>query len=299
MRPMRHQVNRSIPVIAAAALAVLAVAGFAVRQQVQTQIRYFPETGHIVREPLLEFFEEHGGISTFGYPLTEAYTDENGYLTQIFEHAMLQLTVRGVVLAPIGERLNLGSTAGGAAVAPVFAAYYRDRGGEGFFGPPLSQARSENGLLVQDFQRARLIRRETGEIMLADLGAVYLAVFPPPISQQGQAAIRPQGTPLPPMQIRASVSVELPAVGQGEQQTIYLYVHDSTGRPVAGAHALAVLRYNDATAEVELLPTDENGLSRATFIVPPALPGTQVIVTMHVLTGETLLTVETAYFQWW
>ncbi|GAB4474809.1 MAG: hypothetical protein Kow00124_15190 [Anaerolineae bacterium] len=299
MRSMRQQVNRSIPIIAAATLAVLAVAGLAVRQQVRTQIRYFPETGHIVREPLLEFFEQHGGISTFGYPLTEAYTDEDGYLTQIFEHAMLQLTVRGVALAPVGERLNLGSAALGAAVDPVFAAYYRERGGESFLGPPLNEARIENGLLVQDFQRARLMRGPTGEIGLADLGAVYLAIFPPPVSQQGQAAIRPQGTPLPPVQIRASVSVEQPTVGQGEQQTIYLYVHDSRGQPVAGAHALAVLRYNEATAEVELLPTDENGLSRATFIVPPALPGTQVIVTMHVLAGETLLTVETAYFQWW
>ena len=90
-----------------------------------------------------------------------------------------------------------------------------------------------------------------------------------------------------------------PTDGQGGQQTIYLYDYDEAGYPVSGAQALAVLRYDIALAEVEMARTDEQGLSSATFIVPPASPGSQVLVEMHVLVGDTFLTVQTAYIQWW
>ena len=68
---------------------------------------------------------------------------------------------------------------------------------------------------------------------------------------------------------------------------------------VVADQALAVLHYDTATAELVLNPTDERGLSSATFVTPPATPGLRVGVEMHVLVGEVPLTIETAYFQWW
>jgi hypothetical protein len=95
------------------------------------------------------------------------------------------------------------------------------------------------------------------------------------------------------------LSVEKPTIGVDGVQTIYLYVEDQRGRPVESAQALAVLHYDTATAELVLNSTDERGLSSATFVTPPATPGSRVVIEMHVLVGEIPLTIETAYFQWW
>ncbi len=293
-----RRTHRALPLLIAALIALGFIGALAIRGDTPLQSRYYPQTGRVVREPFLSFFLEHGGVATFGYPLTDAYQDEDGLWVQTFQRAKFQLAVQGVELAPIGRTLNLGDPAGGHAVDAVFTDFYRERGGEAFFGLPLNAAHDQNGVLVQDFERARLVHDALGEIHLADLGSAYLTVFPPP-QDIGQAAIHLQGVPTPQPRLRASVSVARPTVGHGEQQTIYLVLEDENGSPVTGAQALAMLRYNDAVAEVTLPDTDSRGVSQTTFIVPPALPGSRVGVEVYVLAGETFLTVETAYFQWW
>lgn len=290
--------RRTLPIIIAAILGIVGIGMLVLRHSDTLQLRYFPETGHIVRDPFLAFFEQHGGVSTLGFPLTDAYTSTDGILVQTFQRAQLQLTVRGVELAPIGLTLRLGNDTADVVVAEVFADFYTAHGGDAFFGPPLNTAHKENGLLIQDFERARLVQEQTGEVRLANLGSAYLAAFPPP-SEGGQAAFRLRGTPTPPPAIRLNVSVERPTVEQGGQQTIYLYVEDNKGNVVAGAQSLAILRYDGAVAEVNLPDTDWRGFSSATFIAPPATPGGQVLIEMHVLVGEVFLSIETTYFQWW
>jgi hypothetical protein len=293
-----HVTRRTLPIIIAAILVIIGIGTLALRHSDALQLRYFPETGHVVRDPFLAFFEQHGGVSTFGFPLTDAYTGTDGTLVQTFQRAQLQLTVRGVELAPIGLALRLGDDTAGIAVAKAFADFYAAHGGDAFFGPPLNAAHRENGLLIQDFEKARLVHEQTGEVRLANLGSAYLVAFPPP-NDGGQAAFRLRGTPTPPPAIRLNVSVERPTVEQGGQQTIYLYVEDNKGNAVAGAQSLAILRYDGAVAEVSLPNTDWRGFSSATFIVPPAAPGGQVLIEMRVLVGEVFLTIETTYFQWW
>jgi hypothetical protein len=85
----------------------------------------------------------------------------------------------------------------------------------------------------------------------------------------------------------------------GERQTLYLLVLDQADRPVAGVKALAVLRYNDGLAEVTLPETDTSGIAQTSFMTPPAAPGSQVLVTVHVLYGEFFFTVDTTFVQWW
>lgn len=287
----------ALPILIVALLVAGAVGALAVKADVPAQVSYYAQTGRLVREPFLPFFLEHGDTATFGYPLTDAYRTHDDTLVQTFERAQLQLTVRGVELAPIGAMLQLGEP-GSAETHPAFRAAYDSHGGAAFFGLPLGPARDERGLLVQDFERARLVRGPLGDVRLASLGSVYLAAFPPP-QESGQAAILVQGTPPPPSEIRPALTVERPTVGQGDQQTIYLYLADENGSPVTGAQALAILHYDDATAEVTLPVTDARGLASASFVVPPASPGSRVDVQVHVLIGETFLTIETAYFQWW
>lgn len=295
---MRLERRGTVFLLLLAVLPSVLVVGFAVRQRVDPSARFFSETGHVVREPFLTSFDQHGGIGFFGFPLTDAYTDEDGARLQTFQRAQFQLTTRGVQLAPLGELLHLGDLAPDAGVDPAFDPFYSSHGGEAFFGAPLSTSREENGLLVQDFQRARLIRSGLGDVRLGDLGSIYLAAFPPP-GVSGQAAIRLRGTPTPLPEIRPRVSLEHPTIVQGGEQIITLYVEDASGQSVMGAQALAVLRYDRAVAEIELASTDSQGLSSARFIAPPASPGSRVVVEIHILVGDIFLTVETAYMQWW
>jgi hypothetical protein len=294
---MRH-IRRAVPLVTIAILVVGLVGWFALNAVTGQRSIYFSQTGHAVREPFLSYFSEHGGVETFGYPLTNAYRAQDDTLIQTFQHAQIQLTVRGVDLAPIGLALHLGERSPGSDVHPTLAAYYETLGGAGFVGEPLGAASEEDGLLLQDFENARIVRDRQGEVHLADLGSAYLSVFPPP-ADDNLAQFDPRQVPTPGHEIRASVSVEHPTVGQHGEQTLYLYVEDGAGGPVSGAQALVVLYYDEATAEIELAPTDQNGLSSASFLVPPAIPGGQVLVRVHVLVGENLLTVETTYFQWW
>lgn len=291
--------KRALPILIGAVVIVVGVViGPAVHRDVSPPFAYYPETGYVVREPFLTPFQEWGGSDLLGYPVSDAYRTGDDVLVQTFQHVQLQLTVRGVELAPIGLRLHLGQPDTTIPVAAPFAEFYQAHGGVEFFGAALGEARTEHGLLVQDFETVRLIREAGGEVRLADLGALYLAAFPGPDSS-GRAALRLNSTPTPPTAVRLNLSVEKPTIGLDGEQTVYLYVEDGAGRPIAGAQALAILHFDAATAELVLNPTDARGLTQATFVTPPATAGSRVVVEMYVLVGETLLTIETAYFQWW
>jgi hypothetical protein len=289
--------RRIAPIVLTALAAAAAVVVVALQRRIPSQYAYYQKTGHIVREPFLSEFAERGGIDLFGLPMTDAYRARDGALVQTFERAQMTLTVRGVELSPIGVELRLGVPDGDIPIDPALRHLYLTHGSADFFGFPLGPSHVENGALVQDFERVRLVLMPDGGVRLANLGVIYLAAHPAPPA--GQGAMHPPGTPTPPAGIRPSVSVERPTVGQGDQQTIYLLVEDGQGQPVEGAQSLAVLRFDDRAAEVTLPPTNASGLSHTSFIAPPAAPGSRVIVEVHILAGETTTTIETVYYQWW
>lgn len=57
---------------------------------------FFPETGHTLASPFLEYWQEHGGLRDLGFPITEPlveHSEEDGgvYLVQYFERARMEL----------------------------------------------------------------------------------------------------------------------------------------------------------------------------------------------------------------
>ncbi len=54
-----------------------------------TDRRLFPETRHTMGGRFAAYWESHGGLSLFGYPISEEFT-ENGVLTQWFERARFE-----------------------------------------------------------------------------------------------------------------------------------------------------------------------------------------------------------------
>jgi hypothetical protein len=51
--------------------------------------RFYPQTGHTLAAPFVAYFDAHGGLPIYGYPLAEAEM-EGDHLVQYLERARLE-----------------------------------------------------------------------------------------------------------------------------------------------------------------------------------------------------------------
>ena len=65
---------------------------------------YIAETGHSLSEPFLSYWQQHGGVGLFGYPISEPVM-QNGYQVQWFERARFEYHPE---LAGKGQVIELG-----------------------------------------------------------------------------------------------------------------------------------------------------------------------------------------------
>ncbi|MDP2659417.1 MAG: hypothetical protein Q8R28_01630 [Dehalococcoidia bacterium] len=165
--------------------------------------RFFPETGHNVGSGFLAFFDSHGGLDIFGYPLTEEI-QEGGRLVQYFQRQRMELWPENpepynVQLSLLGDLLlgpgsppiaadqipGAGATQRryfpetGHTISFDFRDFFESRGGLDTFGYPTTEEVMEDGLTVQHFQRARLEWHPENpppyQVQLSLLGEKYLA----------------------------------------------------------------------------------------------------------------------------
>jgi len=163
---------------------------------------YAAETRHNVCDQFRSFWETHGGLVTFGYPVTRPYLDaELGRVVQYFERARFELhrAANGntqVLLGLLGAERALGRETEPAfqTAAPIarsdcryvaetghnlcagFRAYWEAFGGLAAFGYPISEEHLEGGTVVQYFERARFewhpgVWPERFDVLLGRLGA--------------------------------------------------------------------------------------------------------------------------------
>jgi hypothetical protein len=146
---------------------------------------FFPDTGHTLRNPFLQFWEKYGGLMAFGYPVSEVLL-ENGLKVQYFERVVCELhpefagtafeiQVRRLssekidgriepaftrVLSPDDSAVMNGTTfywtETGHTLSGPFLQHWKDKGGLVTIGLPLSEPFMEDGILVQYFERQRL-----------------------------------------------------------------------------------------------------------------------------------------------
>jgi uncharacterized protein YkwD len=141
--------------------------------------RYFQPTGYTVGGSFLSFFEAHGGVTIFGYPISERVT-EGGRPVQYFERQrfeyhgeaagtpnVVQLGRLGAELAPARAVSRYSAPFASTAarmffpqtrhsLSGAFLAYWRANGSVRVLGYPVTEPLTENGLLVQYFERARM-----------------------------------------------------------------------------------------------------------------------------------------------
>jgi hypothetical protein len=146
---------------------------------------YFKETGHTLNGTFLKYWQQHGGLAVFGYPISEPFqelssTDGKIYIVQYFERNRFELhpenagTDYEVLLGLLGseQTQNAGKFFATMSASQVptgsvyfqatahslsgkFLTYWQQHGGLAIFGYPISEPILENGQLVQYFERNR------------------------------------------------------------------------------------------------------------------------------------------------
>ncbi len=144
---------------------------------------YFPEVGHFIGGSFRSFWQSHGGLAQFGFPLTAEFSEQNPtdgqyYTVQYFErerfeyHPELAGTPYEVELGLLGVQLTAQRLLD--TVAPFisnaqrlyfpetqhslkasFKLYWQNQGGLAIYGYPISEEIQEGGFTVQYFERAR------------------------------------------------------------------------------------------------------------------------------------------------
>ncbi len=156
--------------------------------QAQTTSTTFPQTGHTVSDPFLSYWQAHGGLAQFGYPISDVLSevsplDGHSYQVQYFQRAEFELhpenaapynvlltqlgTLRYKALYPNGAPGQQASTDNavafpetGHSLGGLFRTYWEQHGGLAVQGYPISDEFTEvsplDGKLytVQYFERA-------------------------------------------------------------------------------------------------------------------------------------------------
>ena len=156
--------------------------------------QYFSSTGHTVSGNFLTYWQQHGGLTQFGYPLSDPFPEfqvatGKTYTVQYFErarfesHPELAGSTNEVELGPLGTILtsnrsqqtpfvrlaNPPASANGSiffattghTLSSDFLTYWQAQGGQARYGNPLSEPFNEvsktdgKSYLVQYFERAR------------------------------------------------------------------------------------------------------------------------------------------------
>lgn len=190
-------------------------------------VRYFEETGHNVSGAFLQFFDEHGGLSTFGYPLTREFEDEEGPIVQCFQRLCLERPSQGadasaVQVKMIGQSVIDGQPRIAASEIPpsthpdkryfeetghilgfAFLDFYDSNGGRQILGYPISERVIEpSGRIVQYLERSKMEWYPENppdlRVRLGMLGTIYVEEHTDPEVQRPEPSLhRSSRTPSP------------------------------------------------------------------------------------------------------
>ncbi|MGC9520438.1 MAG: hypothetical protein ACP5HG_00980 [Anaerolineae bacterium] len=284
--------------------------------------RFFEETGFWVSGEFLAYFDTHGGLEIFGYPISAPYNDR-GILVQYFQKARLEWHPLNkkpyqVQLGLLGDELGFQSAPDssrvlsvgrayfaetGHSVNPQFLKYFRSHGGIDLFGYPITGMLAEDQKVVQYFQRLKLIYDpSTGRVTVDNLGDMYVNahrgrlppdVLTPPSARFGGAA---------PQKLRTMVGVGHAVVGMGESQDVAVVIFDDrSGEPLRDAQVKITFR--DELGQplpdlARIAPTDSRG--RAWFSVPleGIRSGTWVVLDVEATYGPTVDTEKQLFLIW-
>ncbi|MBF6613354.1 MAG: hypothetical protein IVW55_09525 [Chloroflexi bacterium] len=156
---------------------------------------YFRQTAHYVKDAFLNYWLMNGGLTTYGYPISEEFVS-NGVSMQYFQRSRFEYRPGSsrpwkVELSPVGSLAIQGRTFAPATpdaanadrlyfdqtqhtLGGTFRQFWQANDGLAIFGYPLSEEMQENGRTVQYFERARFELAGQGRVQLGQLGTELL-----------------------------------------------------------------------------------------------------------------------------
>jgi hypothetical protein len=145
--------------------------------------RYFASTGHSLSFGFKHYWESNGGLTRFGYPISEEFSELNPdsgriHMVQYFERARFEYhpefagTRFEVSLGRLGDQMGDGPyprtnpesldaatvtlfPQTGHTLSGEFLEYWASSGGQFSFGYPISEPFAHQGLVAQVFERVR------------------------------------------------------------------------------------------------------------------------------------------------
>ncbi|MBN1582386.1 MAG: hypothetical protein JXA89_16890 [Anaerolineae bacterium] len=304
-----------------------------------TETRYFEETGFNVSGKFLEFYDTNGGLAIFGYPMTQAFT-ENDLQVQYFQRVRMEKHLDNQIhIGLLGDQLGYRQapipeaeipppnhpdkhyfSETGHTVSFAFLKFFNENGGLDIFGYPISEWIIEaNGRIVQYFQQGKMEwypENPPGQrVQLGMLGTIYVEQFVDPIYRtpddpQILLGATPMPTPTPasnnepaPLEIKELAVTATPMyaiIGLNGTQTLHVYVRNQEGHGVSGASVEIQVQYTENRREsLTLPPTNANGYTLIEFPIQDAPPGYVVIVNLSVRYGDIQADTTTAFLPWW
>ncbi len=312
-------------IVAAALIALVSIILLApsksISGQAQSNGRYYPVSGHTVDPIFLEYFDEHGAVGTFGYPLTEAFVEPtSGQVVQYFENMRLEVgsdnegafqvmpSALGVLLGNADPPLPQGRQDAGCRfyiqtghqVCYTFISFYDGMGGPELFGYPVSELRMEGDLLVQTFQNAQLEwTSELEQVRLTPLGRTHFEEvgYPIELLLPRAAASQPEQALVEELQVKTSVSRSV--LQSDGVQNIYVLVLDQDGRPVKGAAVMMIAQFHKGERTIIMPSTDAEGRSQFHLNYEEEPPGSTVSLEFWIVYGELRRMTRDSFLVWW
>jgi len=234
------------------------------------QRRYYPQTGHTLSYAFLWFFDSHGGLDVFGYPITELLT-EQGTLVQYFQRAKMEWHPEN----PVPSQITLGNL-GDEYIARTNL--------------PSSYVAPVAPLPAPQVPRPEAWPAST---------PVTSAPEPAPDHRQPTATVFVPPLPVPTTDFSVSASVKYPITGQGGYQTVYVRVMDDRGQAVRDAAVEVIVHFRAGDQVFRAGNTDTSGYSSLTFGIGHPPPGYTVIIEVRVTHGRRTATARTSFIPWW
>jgi hypothetical protein len=294
--------------------------------EAQEEQRYFAETGHYLHPYFEVPFDEFGGISVLGYPITDGFIDHRTYhLVQYFENARLESPVRQrgnppVRLSALGDAMGARNTpspqgpaaalgepgcqrdaGSGYSVCHAFLDFYNLHGGQEVLGSPIADYTIEDGRLVQYFENFRLDWRPENppdrQVVPAALGKMHFAR-----SDLDPALLSPRRGPTDTdgvTMLRPTLSLSKPVAQTSDTQRVQVIVRDQRGFPVSGS-AVSLDVYLGGGKRTLLLPlTDANGVTRGEFTFEGQPVGTIIQIEAKAVKGALRAETRDSFPIWW
>lgn len=262
--------------------------------------RYYPQHGHWLMGDFLKFYlSVPNPAEIYGYPITEAYQELTlGRIVQYFDKARFELVpenppelrVRITELGSYfytttGQELPLPENFPACRyfqetekqVCYAFLDYFEAYGGAGQFGFPLSNFETQDGMIVQYFQRARFEWHpelpQGKRVMITNLGYRYFYKIGEDPARLLATKWLPIGServqPVLDLRVRAfPMSAVLP---QNGSQTIFVIVQDQNLLPISNALITLEIKLPSGGKPQRIVipePTDRNGIAKYSFNYP-------------------------------